>query len=145
MSRRLDVLTAVKALVVAALPGAEVKGLDATAGKPDRIPPNGLAIVRAGDPGQPDVDLCPPTYHFAHQIPVELGAYQSTLPSSVVIDTMMGAIGRAIAADRTLGGLCDHLEALAPGTDDVSGAGTAVAAGADLIIVAHYATADPLN
>lgn len=146
MSKRLDVLTAVKALIAAALPGVDVKGLDNRADKPDRIPPNGLGIVRAGDPGEPDVDLCPPTYHFRHQIPVELAAYQSTAQTNAqVIDTMMGHIGTAIAADRTLGGLCDYLEALAPGTDDVGANGAATAAGADLVLVAHYSTTDPLN
>jgi hypothetical protein len=146
MSKRLAVLIAVKAMIAAALPGADVKGLDNRADKPDRIPANGLIIVRAGDPGDPDVDLCPPTYHFAHQIPVEIAGYQSaTQTNAEVIDTMMGRIGTAIALDRTLGGLCDHLEALAPGTDDITAAGAASAAGADLVLVARYATTDPLN
>jgi hypothetical protein len=146
MSKRLRVLLALKSLVAAALPGADVRGLDNGAAKPDRIAPGGRVVVRAGDPGQPEVDLSPPTYHFAHRIPLELAGYPSaTQTADAVVDTMLGRIGVAIAADRTLGGLCDHLEALAPGTDDIGADGTAVAGGADLVIVAHYATTDPLN
>lgn len=58
---------------------------------------------------------------------------------------MLRAIGAAIAADRTLGGLCDWIEAEAPATDDAEALGAMPVRFALLTIVAAYATADPLN
>ena len=145
MSKRLDVVTAVKALVQRALPGCDVKGLDRGSAWTNAIPPNGLAIVRAGDPGAPDIDLNPPAYNYQHQITVELAAYQSPPKTQdQILDAMLVAIGQAIAADRCLGGLCEWLEALAPGTDDLTAPRATPAIGTELTIVAHYAAADPL-
>ena len=58
---------------------------------------------------------------------------------------MLGAIGAAVVANRTLGGLCDFIEAEAPSTDDVEIAGARSGRFADLAIVAVYGTTDPLN
>lgn len=146
MSKRLAVLKAVKALVEATLPGATVRGLDSGAAAPERVGANGQVIVRAGDPGDPAIDLCPPVYHYDHVIPLDITAYQSaTVEDEDALDQMMGLIGAAVAADRTLGGRCDYLEATAPLTDDVVTEGAATAGTASLTIVASYSTTDPLN
>jgi hypothetical protein len=58
---------------------------------------------------------------------------------------MLGAIGVAVAGDRTLGGLCDFTEAEAPATDDVETAGARAGRWADAALVAVYGTTDPLN
>ena len=146
MSKRLDVLKAVKALVQAALPSAQVIGLDGEEAAPDRIPPTGRVIVRSGDPGGPEVDLSPLTYNYSHPIPVEIAAYESgSLASEEVLDDMMGRIGAGLAADRTLGGLCDWIEADAPLTDDIYASGARPPRSADLVITAAYSTPDPLN
>jgi hypothetical protein len=55
------------------------------------------------------------------------------------------ALGEAVMADRTLGGLCMWLDAIAPETDDIYTDGARPPRGADLIIVAMYATANPLG
>ena len=145
MSRRLDVLQALKVLVQAALPGATVKGLDADAAKPERIPPGGMVIVRSGDPGPAAVDLSPLAYNYDHAIPVEVSAYQSSArTTNEVIDDMLTQIGAAIAADRTLGGLCNWLDADAPVIDDVTADGSPAGAGADLVVTASYVTSNPL-
>jgi len=142
-SKREQVLDAVKALVAAALPNADVKR---NLAKADRIPPGGLVIVRDGEPGEPEVMLSPLTYIYTHRIPIEVAAYEtSTKPREQVIDEMLGAIGTAVAADRTLGGLCDFIEAEAPVTDDVETAGARAGRWADAAIVAVYGTTDPLN
>jgi hypothetical protein len=145
-STRLQVLKAVKALVAAALPDADVVGLDAAAAKPDRIGPGGSVVVRAGDPGDPEVDLSPLTYNYEHEIPLEIGAYESgSATSEEVLDAMMRAIGAAIEADRTLGGLCTWLEATAPETDDFDAPGAVAGRWAEPKLVASYATRSPLN
>lgn len=60
-SKRETVLAAVKSLVAAALPGAEVKR---NLAKAERIPPGGLVVIRDGDPGEPEVSLSPLTYLY---------------------------------------------------------------------------------
>lgn len=146
MSKRLEVLAAVKALVEAVLPNADVRGLDADDAKPARIGPGGTIIVRAGDPGQPELDISPVAYNYEHEIPLEVGAYESaSLTAEQVLDQMLGLIGAAVRADQTLGGLCDYLEARAPVTDDFDAPGAEPGRWADAALVAHYRTTDPLN
>lgn len=145
MSKRLDVLLAVKALVAAALPGADVLGLDGSDAAPDRVGPLGRVIVRSGDPGDPEMDLSPPVYHYEHAIPLEVIAYQTTaLTSEQVVDQMLGQISAAIEANRFLGGLVDYLDAAAPPTDDDYSEAAAVPRRADAIITASYSTSHPL-
>ncbi len=145
MSNRLDVLKGVRAMIVAALPGADVVGVDNNAEVPDRICPFGRVIIRPGDPGKPDIDLNPVSYNYQHRIPIELVAYSSDLLTPAeAIDDMLQAIGAAIEADRFLGGLVDYLDANSPLTDDLyeEGAPDAHEAAAD--IVATYSTTTPL-
>ncbi|CUA90609.1 hypothetical protein Ga0061061_11425 [Chelatococcus sambhunathii] len=142
-SKREQVLDAVKALVAAALPDADVKR---NLAKADRIPPGGLIIVRDGDAGEPEVMLSPLTYIYTHRIPIEVAAYDtSSKTREQVLDEMLGAIGAAVTGDRTLGGLCDFIETEAAATDDVETAGARPGRWADAAIVAVYATTDPLN
>jgi hypothetical protein len=142
-SKRETVLAAVKSLVAAALPGAEVKR---NLVKAERIPPGGLVVLRDGDPGEPEVSLSPLTYLYSHRIPLEIAAYESaTLTREQVVDVMLGAIGTAVMANRTLGGLCDWIEAEAPVTDDIEALGALPGRFANLAILAVYATTDPLN
>ena len=73
-SKREEVLDAIKTLVASALPNADVKR---NLAKPERIPPGGLAIIRDGDPGEPEVILSPLIYVYTHRIPIELAAYET--------------------------------------------------------------------
>lgn len=142
-SKREQVLDAVRALVASALPDADVKR---NLAKADRISPGGLVIVRDGDPGEPEVMLSPLLYIYTHRIPIDVAAYEtSSQPRERVLDEMLGAIGAAVAGDRTLGGLCDFIEAEAPATDDIETAGARPGRWADAAIIAVYGTTDPLN
>jgi hypothetical protein len=143
MSKREQVIAAIVALVAAALPAAKV---ERNAAKPERIPPGGLVIVRDGDPGEPEMLLSPLTYLYAHRVPIEIAARESATESrEQVLDAMLAAIGAAVAADRTLGGLCEFIETEAPATADVEAAGAQAVRWADAAIVASYGTHDPLN
>lgn len=146
MSRRLDVLQAIKAMIAEALPNADVLGLDNDDAVPTRPTPGGRVIVRSGDPGEPEIDLCPLTYNFDHEIPIELTGWNDPeLSSEALLDAMMVPIGAAIEQDRTLGGLCTWLEARSPLTDDIFLEGATPEERADLVIVATYATTNPLT
>lgn len=142
-SKREQVIEAVTALVASALPNADVKrNLD----KPERIPPGGLVIVRDGDPGEPDMLLSPLTYIYDHRVLLELAALpSSTLSREQALDAMLAAIGAAVAADRTLGGLCEFLDVEAPTSDDLEIAGAAPGRWADAAIIASYSTPNPLT
>lgn len=142
-SKREQVLEAIKALVASALPSAEVKrNLD----KPERIPPGGLVIVRDGDAGEPEILLSPLTYIYEHRVPIEIAAFASaSLTREQALDQMLAALGEAVAADRTLGGLCEFLDTEAPISDDLETAGAISGRWADAAIIASYATANPLT
>lgn len=142
-SRREQVLDAIKVLVTSALPDADVKR---NLAKPERIAPGGLVIVRDGNPGEPEVILSPLTYVYTHRVAIEIATYEtSSQTREQVLDAMLGAVGAAVVADRTLGGLCDFIEAEAPSTDDIEVAGARASRWADLAIIAVYGTTDPLN
>jgi hypothetical protein len=142
-SRREEVLNAVKALIAAALPGAKV---ERNAAKPERIPAGGLVIVRDGDPGDPEVTLSPLTYIYTHRIPVEIAVLAAApLTREQTLDAALVAIGEAVEADRTVGGLCDFLEPEAPSTDDLEATGTVAGRWVDAVILATYATSNPLT
>lgn len=141
-SRREQVLAAVKTLLAGALPNADVKRNQA---KAERIGPGGSVIIRDGEPGEPEVDLSPLRYHYMHRIPLEIAVYESaTLTREERLDQVLSAIGGAVEGDRTLGGLCEYLEAEAPSTDDLEVMGALAGRWADAAIVAHYTTPSPL-
>ena len=60
-------------------------------------------------------------------------------------DTLTASIGAAIAADRTLGGHCDWVEAEAPRAVDLPVEGAASLKAAVIPVVLHYSTADQLR
>ncbi|WP_230770694.1 hypothetical protein [Sphingomonas sp. Leaf4] len=146
MAKRDDVLFAIRALVARALPLMEVIGLDGDDAPPGRVGPHGRAIVRSGEPGDPEVDLGALSYNYDHRVPVEiiLPAPAGAI-SERAIALSLGAIGREIVADRFLSGLCDWIEATAPMTGDVHAEGSGrPPRGALLDIVASYSTSSPI-
>ena len=111
---------------------------------PERIPPAGLIILRDGQPGEPEVTLSPVRYHYQHRAELEV-IVQPPGNRATVFDTLIAAIGTALAADRTLGGLCDWVEAEAPGSVDLPVEGAVSLKAAVVTVVLHYTTADPLG
>ncbi len=145
MSKRLEVLVAVKAMLTTALPGVDVQGLDGADAAPERIGGNGRAYIEAGDPGRPEIDLCPVTYYYQHQIPITLDApARGNLSAEQAVDAMTDQIAAAIVSDRFLGGLVDYLDASAPPANDDYTAGSAIIGSASVVITASYSTPHPL-
>jgi hypothetical protein len=110
---------------------------------PERVPSGGLLILRDGEPGEPEVTLSPLRYHYQHRAEIE-AVVQGT-GRDVAFDALCAGIGAAIAADRTLGGLCDWVEAEAPRAVDLAVEGAASLKAAVIPVVLHYSTADPLG
>jgi hypothetical protein len=111
---------------------------------PERIPPAGLMILRDGTPGEPGVTLSPLTYHFQHRAELEM-IVQSAKDRDTLFDVLTAQVGAVIAADRTLGGLCDWVEPEAPDPVDLPIEGGSSLKAAVLPVILHYATADPLG
>ena len=125
---------------------ARLSALPATALRgdvlPERVPGAGLLILRDGEPGEPEVTLSPLRYHYQHRAEIEAvvqGAARDT-----TFDTLCASIGAAIAADRTLAGLCDWIETEAPRPVDLAVEGAASLKAAVITVILHYSTADPL-
>jgi hypothetical protein len=110
---------------------------------PERIPATGLIILRDGKPGDPEVTLSPLTYFYEHRAELEV-VIQAGTGRDALFDTLTADIGAALTADRTLGGLCDWVEAEAPEPVDLPIDGAATLKAAVITIVLHYATNDPL-
>lgn len=111
---------------------------------PDAIPPDGLVILRDGTPGEPEVTLSPLMYHYEHEAEVELFAQTIDGTNDAALDDLGAAVGAALAADRTLGGLCDWAEASAPVPTDLPVEGAASIKAALVTVTLHYSTPDPL-
>lgn len=109
---------------------------------PERVPAAGLLILRDGDPGEPEVTLSPLRYHYQHRAEVEV-VIQS-VDRDAAFDALCASIGTAIAADRTLGGLCDWVEPEAPVSVDLPIEGAAALKAAVITVVLHYTTTGPL-
>lgn len=110
---------------------------------PERVPAAGLLILRDGDPGEPEVMLSPLTYHYQHRAEIE--AVVQGADRDAAFDALAASVGTALAADRTLGGLCDWAEAEAPRPIDLAVEGAATLKAAIIPVVLHYASADPLT
>ena len=109
---------------------------------PERVPAAGLMILRDGEPGEPEVTLSPLRYHYQHRAEIE--AVVQGASRDAAFDTLCASIGAALAADRTLGGLCDWVEAEAPQPVDLPVDGAASLKAAVIPVVLHYSAADTL-
>jgi len=111
---------------------------------PERIPATGMIIMRDGSPGEPEVTLSPLVYSYEHRAELEV-VIQSGTDRDCRFDALAVDIGAALAVDRTLGGLCDWVEAEAPDPVDLPIDGAAALKAAVITVILHYDTIDPLN
>lgn len=143
MSKRETALAALKATLATALTGADVKR---NAAVPQETGPGGLVILRDGDPGEPEVSLSPPLYAYEHRVEAEIyaGAASET-QALAILNAILGDIGAALTADRTLGGAVDHCEPAAPTTDTDPLEGAEAMLAVRLSITLIYTTPSPLG
>ena len=139
MSKREDVLTA----LFVALAGVGGASVARNISLPTRIPTAGLVILRDGTPGEPEVSLSPLTYHYDHAAVVEV-IVQGQATQDAQFDAICVAIGQRLAANRTLGGLCDWLEGAAPDPTEIITEGGEPMKGAAVTITLTYFTNSPI-
>ena len=137
MSARETILTALHARI-SALPATALRG-DVL---PERVPAEGLMILRDGEPGDPEVTLSPLRYHYQHRAEIE--AVVQGPDRDAIFDSLCASIGAVVAFDRTLDGLCDWIEAEAPQPVDLPVEGAACLKAAVIPMILHYFTTDPL-
>lgn len=137
-SIRETILTALHARV-SVLPATALRGEVL----PERVPTGGLLILRDGEPGEPEVTLSPLRHHYQHRAEIE--AVVQGANRDAAFDALCASIGAALAADRTLGGLCDWVEAEAPRPVDLPIEGAASLKAAVIPVILHYSTAEPLG
>ena len=111
---------------------------------PERIPPAGLIILRDGQPGEPEVTLSPLRYHYQHRAELEV-IVQAPENTATAFDILIASIGAALESDRTLGGLCDWVEAEAPASVDLPTEGAVALKAAVVTVILHYSTPNPLG
>lgn len=112
---------------------------------PDRIPSAGLLILRDGDPGDPETLLSPTHYIFQHVAEVDVLVEGRANVREATFDALKQSVAAAVAADRTLGGLCDWIETVAPAPLELPLEGADAIKGATIGVVLHYQTDDPLT
>ncbi len=105
---------------------------------PERVPIDGLVILRDGEP---EVTLSPLAYHYQHRAEIE--AVLQSADRDAAFDALTASIGAALAADRTLSGLCEWGEVEAPHPVDLPVEGAASLKAAVIPVMLHY-TAFPL-
>jgi hypothetical protein len=143
-SKREQVLGALLAALGASLPAGAT--LLRNAVLPERIPAAGLLIVRDGDPGEPAFLHSPPRWFYEHRAEVEvIVAGPTPAARDAAFDLLLHAIGQALAADRTLGGLVDFAVGEAPRPVDLPVEGADGLKAATIGVVLPYDTADPLG
>lgn len=112
---------------------------------PSRIPPSGQIILRDGEPGEPEITLSPLLYEYRHTVDVEVILQPvAGVDRTDALDAVLVQVGAAIEADRTLGGVCEWVEANAPITDNLALEGVADIIAAVVPVDLIYITTGPL-
>jgi hypothetical protein len=113
---------------------------------PERIADHAMAILRDGEMGEPEVSLSPLTYHWQHQVTIELFVAD---PEASVRDTRMDGLllelATLIEVDRTLAGVIEYAEIGSPKFDELAPDGSGGIKVCLLPVLLHYSSAGPLS
>lgn len=143
MSQRENAIGALFAVLGQLSLGATVKR---NAALPERVSDQAMAILRDGEMGEPEVTLSPLTYHWQHQVAIELFVAD---PDAAVRDARMDGLlvelATLIEVDRTLSGVIEYAEIGPPKFDELAPDGTSGIKACLLTMVLHYSSSGPLN
>ena len=143
MSQRENAIGALFAVLGQLSLGTMVKR---NAALPERIADHAMAILRDGEMGEPEVSLSPLTYHWQHQVAIELFvADPDTSTRDARMDGLLVELASLIEADRTLAGVVEYAEIGQPKFDELAPEGTSGIKACLLPVVLHYSSAGPLN
>ena len=143
MSQRENAIGALFAVLGRLSLGTTVKR---NAALPERIADHAMVILRDGEMGEPEVSLSPLTYHWQHQVAIELFvADPDTSTRDARMDGLLTELAALIEADRTLAGVVEYAEIGQPRFDELAPEGTSGIKACLLPVVLHYSSAGPLN
>ncbi len=143
MSQRENAIGALFAVLGQLSLGTMVKR---NAALPERIADHAMAILRDGEMGEPEVSLSPLTYHWQHQVAIELFVADpdaSTRDSRM--DGLLTELATLIETDRTLAGVVEYAEIGPPKFDELAPQGTSGIKACLLPVVLHYSSTGSLN
>ncbi len=113
---------------------------------PERVSDQAMAILRDGEMGEPEVSLSPLTYHWQHQVAIELFVADSDAAArDARMDGLLTDLATLIEADRTLGGVIEYAEIGSPKFDELAPDGTGGIKACLLPVVLHYSSSGSLN
>jgi hypothetical protein len=113
---------------------------------PERVSEHAMAILRDGEMGEPEVSLSPLTYHWQHQVAVELFVADPDISArDMRMDGLLLELAALIEADRTLDGVIEYAEIGPPKFDELAPDGSSGIKACLLPVVLHYSSSGPLN
>ncbi len=113
---------------------------------PERLSEHAMAVLRDGEMGEPEVSLSPVTYHWQHQVAIELFvADPDASERDKRMDGLLVELAALIEADRTLGGVVEYSEIGPPKFDELAPDGSSGIKACLLPVVLHYSSSGPLN
>lgn len=138
-----QVLEAIKALLVT-VPNAKVERNTAV---PEKIPTGGLIVLRDGDPGEPETALGGiGGVYYSHGIEIELYIEDGDATArDAAFDGLVQAIGTALEAEPTLGGLAFGMTYGRPEINTEAVAGAPAIKSGVMTVTVEYETTSPLG
>lgn len=114
--------------------------------KPQKVPEEGIVILRDGSAAEPEVLLSPLTYIYEYDAQLEvLVQNPDQAARDAALDELLTGIGGVVSGDRTLGGLAEWVEARTPEFQDEPIEGAATIRSAVVPVMIRFFTSDPLN
>ena len=114
---------------------------------PERIPRGGLIVLRDGDPGEPEQALGGVgSVYYSHAVEIEI--YVETGEAAArdtAFDALVSAIGTALDADPTLGGLAYGMTTARPESDTEAVIGAPAIKTGTVEVIVEYETETPLG
>ena len=146
MSQRENAIGALFAVLGQLSLGSSGATVKRNAALPERIADHAMAILRDGEMGEPEVSLSPLTYHWQHQVAIELFvADPDASARNARMDGLLTELASLIEADRMLGGVIEYAEIGPPKFDELAPDGTSGIKACLLPVVLHYSSAGPLS
>ena len=146
MSQRENAIGALFAVMGQLSLGTSGTTVKRKAALPERIADHAMAILRDGEMGEPDISLSPLTYHWQHQVAIELFvADPDASARDARMDGLLVELAALIELDRTLGGFVEYAEIGPPKFDELAPDGTSGIKACLLPVVLHYSSPGPLH
>ena len=146
MSQRENAVGALFAVLGQLSLGTSGTTVKRNAALPERIADHAMVILRDGEMGEAEVSLSPLTYHWLHQVAIELFvADPDPAARDARMDGLLTELASLIEADRTLGGVIEYAEIGPPKFDELAPDGTSGIKACLLPVVLHYSSSGPLN